>query len=967
MKLLRTLSILALCFVCSTSHAQVPEGDLKSAIMAYFASYSVDGFRPMRPVGVDSFVVDDESALLDIYANEAFSSQTFLPETTRRIYRELQGSLPEPYNSYHITVFCRGGEQTITSLVPNALRDGDVDRRRMSVDRDYTGAPWRQNVSRPYRASRGLEGRHVIVTPSHGRFFRNQRKQWEWQRPNLFCTTEDLFTQSFVNPFLLPMLENAGAVAISAKERDYQRAEVIIDNDSPSLSGRYLEEGLWAESDAAGFAMPQGNLRDGDNPFRLGTTRAAASEPGTTAKITWLPNIPEDGRYSVYVSYPYSNRAVCDAHYTVHHLGGATHFRVNQQMGGGTWLYLGTFSFRKGESPDGCVTLTNESSTTGALVLADAVRFGGGMGRNVRGALSTTGLPRYLEGARAYAQWAGAPENVYNVNKGEDDYKDDIRTRGNFANWLAGGSVYGPDAEGLRVPLEMSMAVHSDAGWRKDNSVYGTLGLITTIDYEKRRNYITGLPRVASSDLANLTLHNMSRDISQLLGYTWTRREVWDRDYAESRMPDMPSMILETMSHQNYGDLKFGHDPIFKFTLSRAVYKGILRFVNQQHGIRDVVVAPLPPKNFSATLNQDGTHAILRWEPTTDPLEPTAEPTKYIVYTRRGDGGFDNGQIVNGTAAEADIKPGVRYSFRIAALNDGGESFPSETLTVYCAPDELARVLIVNGFDRLSGPAWVETDERIGFDLKEDIGVPYISQTSYAGYQSVFDPRQGGKEGAGALGFCGSELVGVEIAGNTFDFPSVHGASIEGLRVVSYCSMSKGAALDADLSSYDAIDYICGLQRDARQNLRPFKVFDEAMRKKLEQYNGALFVSGAYVGSDMTKPEEKEFCRRYFHFFCDETVENNASAISGSGMNFTIESRLGQKQYAVNRCDVLQATDEAGAFPAFVYDSNGKPAAVAYKQGASRRTMVLGFPFESIVDAAIRRELMASCLSFLLF
>ncbi len=83
-------------------------------------------------------------------------------------------------------------------------------------------------------------------------------------------------------------------------------------------------------------------------------------------------------------------------------------------------------------------------------------------------------------------------------------------------------------------------------------------------------------------------------------------------------------------------------------------------------------------------------------------------------------------------------------------------------------------------------------------------------------------------------------------------------------------------------------------------------------------------------------------------------------------MNFTIESRLGQKQYAVNRCDVLQATDEAGAFPAFVYDSNGKPAAVAYKQGASRRTMVLGFPFESIVDAAIRRELMASCLSFLL-
>ena len=27
-----------------------------------------------------------------------------------------------------------------------------------------------------------------------------------------FCTTEDLFTQSFVIPYIIPMLENAGAI-----------------------------------------------------------------------------------------------------------------------------------------------------------------------------------------------------------------------------------------------------------------------------------------------------------------------------------------------------------------------------------------------------------------------------------------------------------------------------------------------------------------------------------------------------------------------------------------------------------------------------------------------------------------------------------------------------------------------------------------------------------------------------------
>ena len=40
---------------------------------------------------------------------------------------------------------------------------------------------------------------------------------------------------------------------------------------------------------------------------------------------------------------------------------------------------------------------------------ADAVRFGGGMGNISRGG-KTSGLPRYLEGARYAAQWSGFPD-----------------------------------------------------------------------------------------------------------------------------------------------------------------------------------------------------------------------------------------------------------------------------------------------------------------------------------------------------------------------------------------------------------------------------------------------------------------------------------------------------------------------------------------------------------------------------
>ena len=48
-------------------------------------------------------------------------------------------------------------------------------------------------------------------------------------------------------------------------------------------------------------------------------------------------------------------------------------------MGGGTWVYLGTFAFDKGCNIFNRVILTNHSKHRG-VVTADAVRFGGGMG-----------------------------------------------------------------------------------------------------------------------------------------------------------------------------------------------------------------------------------------------------------------------------------------------------------------------------------------------------------------------------------------------------------------------------------------------------------------------------------------------------------------------------------------------------------------------------------------------------------
>lgn len=125
-------------------------------------------------------------------------------------------------------------------------------------------------------------------------------------------------------------------------------------------------------------------------------------------------------------------------------------------------------------------------------------------------------------------------------------------------------------------------------------------------------------------------------DIRRTCEPEWRRRGLWNRSYYEARVPNVPTMLLELLSHQNFADMRYGNDPRFKFLVSRAVYKGILKHVAAQYG-RPYVVQPLPVSSFAVRLG-DGDQVELSWLPTVDSLEPTAAPSGYMVYTRRGDG-----------------------------------------------------------------------------------------------------------------------------------------------------------------------------------------------------------------------------------------------------------------------------------------------------------------------------------------
>lgn len=977
MKANKLLFLLLLSLAASAvAQNSVPQA-AREAVQAYFSAYRVAGYAPASAMRADSMRTDETARTFDVFANEAFCAQPLTPAVVRGILRDLSRRLPPPYNTFRLTVYGRGG-QNIEEMIPNLYREGTADADRLWGDVRFSGNAWVRNLSRPYTIERGLDGRHLAVAPSHGRYYK--QGAWRWQRPYLFCTNEDLFTQSFVYPFLIPMLEHAGAVVYCPRERDVQTAEAIVDNDAPESMGEYTEtdapDMAWhTVGDSSGFAPPRGLLTDSMMPFRAGTSRMVTATTRRTqlAQAVWSPRLPRAGRYAVYVSYASRPNSVSDARYTVYHKGGRTQFRINQQIGGGTWVYLGTFDFEAGTSADARVVLSNRSDYRG-VVTADGVRFGGGVGQTERGLAGTSGLPRFLEGARYHAQWCGVPDSLRLTGDGNNDYNDDIRVRPNSVNYIGGGSPYLPGLPGLRVPLELYLAVHSDAGVRRDNAVYGSLAICTTHDAQGNARYPAGISRQASADLADVLLTTVCRDLTASVGRPWTRRELWDRNYGEARIAGVPSAILEMLSHQNFNDLKYGHDPNFKFDMARAIYKALLRFVCFEHSANDFVVQPLPVRRFAALLTPDGTAVRLSWQPTNDPLEPTALPTAYVVYTKTDDEAFDNGRKVNGTSLTLPVSAGKLYSFKVTAINDGGESFPSEELAVYSAPEERRRLLIVNGFNRLSGPARVEAPDSLGFDLRADIGVPYRRSDAFAGAQINFDASAAGGEGPQALGFCGSELVGTPVIGNTFDYPELHGRAIRAAAGYSFCSAGRDAltAGDVELRPYAAIDYICGLERDAPHNLRPYKAMPDSVRQVLAAYlenGGRLFVSGAYIGADLqTTDAERDFAADVLKFrwggtdIYDAATAQTEAYVSGLNLRIPLCREYGRDSYAAITTDVLLPAS-AEAFPAFAYPS-GRSAGIAYR-GSRCRIVATGFPFECISDAEVRRQSMRAILQFL--
>ena len=845
------------------------------------------------------------------------------------------------------------------------------------ADLDYQGQPLTTNASKPYRITAGLEGRHLSVWASHGLYYEAKRNSWQWQRPPLFGTNEDLFTPTIVLPYLIPMLEKSGAIVLSPRERDLQTEEVIVDNDAKNNHLYKEKNGLhhWRNTSSSGFANPRASYVDGENPFTMGTARMARTvkREDKRSEIAFIPQIKNDGEKAVYVCYQTLPESTDNALYTVYHKRQATTFSVNQRMGGGTWVYLGTFDFGEGCSKNNCVVLNNVCSKDG-VVTADAVRFGGGMG-NIRRGESVSGMPRALEGARYAAQWYGAPQEVYSSKEGRDDYGDDVNARALISNWWAGGSAFLPTKSGLGIPIELCLGIHSDAGAdKRSKNIVGSLAICTS--YFNDGRLATGVTRNLSVSFAESMLETIHHDLNRKFG-RWEVRELIDKNYSETRMPEIPSAILETLSHQNFPDMRLGHDPNFKFALARAVYKSILRFMCNQHGTT-ATVTPLAPSYFHINYLYNG-QIKLGWGEKIDELEPTAKPTSYILYTAVDSAGFDNGRLVKQNEIELTLRPHSTYRFKVAAVNQGGESFTTETLSAYYQPEATSTILVVDGFDRLSSPAVIDTQQLQGFDLNEDLGVSLGTQAAWIGYQQNFNKWAAGVDGWQGLGYSDTSMQGQLVAGNNQNTVLTHVEDIAAMRKYNVVSTSMKAVEKGlcNLSRYQCIDITLGLQRNDGHSLVNYKTFTPIAQKLIREYarnNGRLIVSGAYVGTDMRDSLEQVFLSDVFKASFNGAVKtdtllvairpltSDTDSIARDSVVALLYKSPNAVHYAPTKVDVLTPLD--GATTGYRY-TGWWSASVAYVAG-NRRSHIFGFPIECIKDSEDRRRIMAEAIDMMM-
>jgi N-acetylmuramoyl-L-alanine amidase len=865
----------------------LPPGTQLISVLADDVSITVrlafpDGFLDLnhRPPTADGRPLTAFSAL----TSEAIIDQVFrtlFPLGYRDIQVEAQDPSVlgdfRPLSAYLPPVTVPSKEKPASASAPGA--DGSLlaSRRAGQPPVDVTG--------RPLGA---LSGKTIYVSAGHG--WQWNGSNWRTQRPPYPDATtgysgpiiEDHNNAEVVNQYLLRYLWNAGADVWTARERDLNLFEQIIDNDAAG----FRASGAWETVGTSGYLTRY-----------LKTT----TELMATAAVTWTTNPqPADGVYGLYVWYVPGPDRTPSAHYTVYHAGEATELTIDQRHHGYTWRYVGRFPVRAGERLT--VSLDNRSTTPGQVVVADAVRLGGGQFDDTDLAINGGSVDTSAPYAPDKPWWeVAAFYQVQRQGVDPDDfaYFNDVVARPFWARWEHANT--GDDA--------LYVSWHTNGFNGHNTTVWGTVSFIQIRNQDTQP--VTGsaeLRHAIHSELINdiragwdpawRDLGAASRDLGEL-------RELWDDNASNA----IPGVLLEIAYHDHVSDTNALKDPRFALLSARAVYQGIVKYFAARDGI-DLALLPEPPTHL--IVRNAGTGQVtVSWRPSfTDGVGLVGDTAEsYRVYTSHDGLGWDDGRpVIETQTTLTGLQENELIFVRVTAVNVGGESFPTPVLAARASPDGSGRVLVVDGFDRI---------DRHGLIVEDD-------------------PTEG----------LNARLFPDQI--NSYDYVIRHGQHIS----LPFDSAVNEAVADGDLDllNYQVVDWILGEESTVDHTFTPIE--QAAVATFLSSGRG-LFVSGAEIGWDLVErgnDTDADFYRTYLGAdMAGDDADTYLVTPTADGIFAGLGPIAFRDNYDADYADRLAPRN--GSVAALEYlGGAGGTAAIQYDAGNCRRVVYLGFPFETIAS-----------------
>lgn len=451
--------------------------------------------------------------------------------------------------------------------------------------------------------------------------------------------------------------------------------------------------------------------------------------------------------------------------------------------------------------------------------------------------IGLSGYPRWTEGARYWLEYTNVPDSIWQPRPAANDnpnyftndsvrkdYLDDLRSRGNWVNWL-----------NQQVPITLAIALHTD-GYSQagDSTTIGTLAIYSPENRYHHKSFSNGTSRIVNRDLADYVQTQVVEDIRAAYCPTWSRRQLHSAGYCESKYTEVPSVLLEILSHKQFADIQFGLNPRFRHDVARAIYKGIGRWIHSQVNT-PFVVQPLAVQRMAVRVIDQQLH--LTWQATSDTLEPTAEPTYFVIEMRQNGGEWQEVAQTKKCTYSFTPKHGVRYDMRVVAANEGGLSENSETLSAFIASDEAPLALIINAFDTVRAPRWFADSTFAGI-VPRSYSIPDGEDGIFIGDQCEYNRALDWvSDDDCGWGMCYRDQLGLRQIGNTHDYPVHHGAVLAKMGI-SYVSANIHA-LDTIDSVYTLVDVVCGKEQ------RPLPSFVQ----HYQSMGGRLLVSGAYIGT----------------------------------------------------------------------------------------------------------------------